>query len=79
MQMSNMSGVDVRGFGNKLFKYYVNIHKIGQYKLITYLDEHENSVFLVCLSVCSLLFVFKYTYNLLKCKNCSCKRKRCKL
>ena len=21
MQMSNMSGVDVRGFGNKLFKY----------------------------------------------------------
>ena len=25
MQISNMSGVDVRGFGNKLFKY--NVHR----------------------------------------------------
>ena len=28
MQMSNMSGVDVKGFGNKLFKYkLVTVHR----------------------------------------------------
>ena len=36
MQMSNMSGVDVRGFGNKLCKIYVRYHVVGVHKKLTH-------------------------------------------
>ena len=45
MQMSNMSGVDVRGFGNKLFICCIKIGAIINLTSVQFSDDLRSSIF----------------------------------